>query len=172
MVCQNCGTQLPDGTPMCPTCGAQLQQAYADPNQVYNQPGAASSMKNNKTMFIGIAAAAVVAIVLVVVLLLGSSKYNGTYELKSVSMYGQEFTVKELEELSGEKIDATLTVKGKKCTLDAEFVGVKDASGKIKFDGDEVTIDDGSEVMKGDYDKDDKAIILEASGVEMKFVKE
>ena len=171
MVCQNCGTQLPDGTPMCPTCGAQLQQAYADPNQGYNQPVAASSMKNNKTMFIGIAAAAVVAIIAIVVLLIGSSKYNGTYELDSVSMYGQEFTVAELEAASGQTIDATLTVKGKKCTLDAEFVGVSDASGKITIKGDEVTIDDGSEVLKGDYDKDDKAIILEASGVEMKFVK-
>lgn len=196
MMCQNCGTQLPDGTPMCPTCGAQLyaaqpQQPYMDPNQNFNQPYvqapyvAAPAKKNNTGLIIGIIVAivAVIAVIAAIVLLKkdddddgGSkskkNKYNGTYELESVEMYGQEFTVKELEEASGQTIDATLTVKGKKCTLDAEFVGVSNASGEIEFDGDIVTIDDGTEVLQGDYIEDEKAIVLEASGVSMKFVKQ
>ena len=172
MVCQNCGTQLPDGTPVCSTCGAALvapQQPYMDPNQpVYS---AAPAKKNNTGLIVGIIAAivaiAIVAVVLVKVL--GGSDYDGTYKFSKASMYGMEYTVEEMEAMSGESFDMTLTVKGSKCTLEAPAMGYDSASCKIKFDGDEVTLIDGDETLVGTYDADEKSITITASGVAMTF---
>ncbi|MBR3833000.1 MAG: zinc ribbon domain-containing protein [Lachnospiraceae bacterium] len=174
MVCQNCGTQLPDGTPACPTCGAQLaaQQPYMDPNQMFNQaPAAAPAKKNNTGMIIGIVVAvvAVIAIILVAVNLLGGSEYDGKYKLTSCASMGMEFTVEQMEAMSGESFDMTLEVKGSRCTLDAKAMGYDKASCKIKFDGDEVTLIDGDETLVGTYDADAKSITISASGVDMIF---
>ena len=43
MFCNNCGAQIPDGSPFCPSCGAQQaqqaqQQAYQQQPQGYQQP--------------------------------------------------------------------------------------------------------------------------------------
>lgn len=43
MYCNNCGAQIPDGSPFCPSCGAQqtqqqAQQGYQQPQQGYQQP--------------------------------------------------------------------------------------------------------------------------------------
>lgn len=175
MVCQNCGTQLPDGTPMCPTCGAQLmaQQPYMDPNQMFNQAPVASApvKKNNTGMIIGIVVAivAIVAIVLVAGNLLGGGKYDGTYKLTECSSMGMTFTVEEMEQMSGQSFQMSIVVKGSKCTLDAKAMGYDKASCKIKFDGEDVTLIDGDETMYGTYDADAKTITISSAGVDMIF---
>ncbi|MBQ9935456.1 MAG: zinc ribbon domain-containing protein [Lachnospiraceae bacterium] len=175
MVCQNCGTQLPDGTPMCPTCGAQLmaQQPYMDPNQMFNQAPVASApvKKNNTGMIIGIVVAivAIVAIVLVAGKLLGGSEYDGTYKLTECSSMGMTFTVEEMEQMSGQSFQMSIVVKGSKCTLDAKAMGYDKASCKIKFDGEDVTLIDGDETMYGTYDADAKTITISSAGVDMIF---
>ncbi len=175
MVCQNCGTQLPDGTAACPTCGAQLmaQQPYMDPNQaLFNQaPVAAPAKKNNTGMIIGIVAAivAIVAIVLVAGNLLGGGKYDGKYKLTECSSMGMTFTVEEMEQMSGQSFDMTIIIKGSKCTLDAKAMGYDKASCKIKFDGEDVTLIDGDETLYGTYDPEAKTITISSSGVDMVF---
>ncbi len=181
MVCQNCGTQLPDGTPMCPTCGAQLmaQQPYMDPNQMFNQApvAAAPAKKSNTGMIIGIVAAivAIVAIVLVAGKLLGGSgggKYNGTYKLTECTSMGMTFTVEEMEQMSGQSFQMSIIVKGSKCTLDAKSMGYDKASCKIKFDGEDVTLIDGDETLYGTYDAEAETITITSSGVDMIFTKQ
>ncbi len=179
MICQNCGTQLPDGTPACPTCGAQFmaQQPYMDPNMPYTAAPAAPAKKSNVGLIVGIVAAvAIVVIAIVLVKLLGGkdeakSEYDGNYKLASCAMYGMEYSVAEMEEMSlGQSFDMTLTVKGNKCTLDAKSMGYDKASCKIKFDGDTVTLIEGDEEMVGTYNADEKSIVLNSAGVDMKFV--
>lgn len=173
MVCQNCGTQLPDGTPACPTCGAQLAaQPYMDPNQMFNQAPVVTPVKKNNTgMIIGIVAAivAIVAIVLVAGNLLGGGKYDGKYKLTECSSMGMTFTVEQMEEMSGQSFDMTIIVKGSKCTLDAKAMGYDKASCKIKFDGEDVTLIDGDEELYGIYDAEAKTITISSSGVDMVF---
>ncbi len=185
MVCPNCGTQVPDGTGFCTTCGAQMPMAdpnagYANPNDaLFNQQpyqaAPAAPAKSSKTgMIVGIAAAvvAVALIIFFVVKLVGGGKYNGTYEFYSFSGFGMTYTAEELEEQSGQKMDMTLVVKNGKCTLNAEAMGVSDSgSAKIKFDGDKVTFIDGDEEMYGSYDADEEIITLEIEGMEMAFKK-
>ena len=169
MVCQNCGTQLPDGTPSCPTCGAQFfaQQPYDDA-PAYS---AAPAKKSNTGLIIGIVVAivAVIAIVLVLSNLLGGSKYDGKYKLTACASMGMEFTIEQMEAMSGESFDMTLEVKGSKCTLDAKAMGYDKASCKIKFDGDTVTLIEDGEELVGTYDADAKTITISASGVDMIF---
>lgn len=174
MVCQNCGTQLPDGTPVCSTCGAPLmapQQPYMDPNQAAYGAPAAPAKKNNTGMIVGIIAAVVAIVIVAIVLIkaLGGSEYDGTYKFSKASMYGMEYSVEEMEAMSGESFDMTLTVKGSKCTLEAEAMGYDSASCKIKFDGTDVTLIDGDEELIGTYDADEKSITITASGVAMTF---
>ncbi len=168
MVCQNCGTQLPDGTPACPTCGAQLmaQQPYMDPNQaLFNQAPVATPVKKNNTgMIIGIVAAivAVIAIVIVAIKLIGggSSEYDGTYKFTKGYAMGIEVTVEQMEAASGTSYDMTLTVKGNKCTMEAEAMGVEKAVCKITFDGNDVTLVDGNDEFTGTYDPEEKSISI------------
>ena len=212
-MCQNCGTQLPDGTPMCPTCGAQLfaaqpQQAYMNPNQNYNQQpygqtpygqapygqaygqapyGAAPAKKSNTGLIIGIIIAiiAVAAIVVAIVLLnkdkddegddRSSSKkksYDGTYTFEYCEINGQSFTAEELEGASGRSFNMSLIVKGDKCTVDAEDMGMTKGTCKIEFDGTNVTLVDSSETLYGTYDPDEESITLSSQGVDMTFVKD
>ncbi len=162
MVCQNCGTQLPDGTPSCPTCGAQLMA------QPYTAAPVAPAKKNNTGMIIGIVVAvvAVIAIILVASGLLGNSEYNGDYKLVKCSYYGEVYTMEEMEAMSGTSYDMTLTVKGSRCTLKSNG---ETGTGKISFDGDTVTIEDDSETLEGEYDADTKTITLYMYGVGMIF---
>ena len=169
MVCQNCGTQLPDGTPSCPTCGAQLGAPYMDPNQMFNQaPVAAPAKKSNTGMIIGIVVAvvAVIAIVLVAVSLLGGSEYDGKYKLTTCTYMGQEFSISDMEAMMGESYDMTLTVKGSRCTLTSDG---ETGKGKISFDGNTVTIEDDEETLEGEYDADAKTITINMYGVGMIF---
>ncbi len=184
MVCSNCGTQVPDGTPMCPTCGAQLQAAapdmgYANPNDaLFNQqPYEAAPVapaKSKTGMIVGIVAAvvAIALIVFFVVKLAGGSKYNGTYDFYSFSYMGMTLSAEEMEAAAGEELDINLVVKNGKCTLNANSLGYSDSgSAKIKFDGEEVTFIDGDEEMYGTYDADEEIITLEIDGMEMAFKK-
>lgn len=179
MVCQNCGTQLPDGTPSCPTCGAQfMAQPASNPNDaLFNQASytaAAPAKKNNTGMIIGIVVAlvAIVAIVLIAGNLLGGSEYDGKYKFTSATSMGMTFTAEQMEEMSGDSFDMTLEIKGSKCTLDAKAMGYDKASCKIKFDGDTVTLIDGDEELVGTYDADAETITITASGVDMVFTKQ
>ena len=170
MVCQNCGTQLPDGTPSCPTCGAQMfapQQPYMDPNQPYTAAPAAPAKKSNGALIgIIVAVVAVIAIVLVAVNLLGGSEYDGKYKLTKCTYMGQEFTISDMEAMMGESYDMTLTVKGSRCTLNSNG---ETGKGKISFDGDTVTIEDDEETLEGEYDADAKTITINMYGVGMIF---
>lgn len=182
MVCQNCGTQLPDGTGVCTTCGAALaadpNMGYANPNDaLFNQAPyeAPEAPKKNKTgMIVGIVAAivAVALIVFFVIKLVGGGKYDGTYEFYSFSAFGMTYTAEDFESM-GQSVDGIyLEVKGSKCTLYASDMGVEDSgSAKIKFDGDKVTFIDGDEEMYGTYDADEQIITLEIDGMEMGFKK-
>jgi len=167
MVCQNCGTQLPDGTPACPACGAQFyaQQPYMDPNQMFNQAPVATPVKKSNTgMIIGIiaAVAAVIAIVIIAIKFLGggSSEYDGTYKFTKGYAMGIEVSVEQMEAVNGQSYEMSLTIKGNKCTMDAEAMGIKKATCKIKFDGDDVTIIDGKDEFTGTYDPDEKSISI------------
>ena len=164
MVCQNCGTQLSDGTPSCPTCGAPLMA----PQQPYTAAPAAPAKSGNGKM-IGIIAAviAVVAIVVVAVMLLGGGKYNGKYELVRCSFGGEEeYTIAEMEAMMPGDYNMTLTVRGRRCTLESsEDKGV----GKITFDGNDITVEDDVDTFTGTYDPDAKTITLDMYGVGMVF---
>ena len=169
MVCQNCGTQLPDGTPSCPTCGAQMfaQQPYMDPNQPYTAaPAAPAKGGNNKMVGIIAAVVAIVAIVVVAVLLLGGGEYDGKYKLTKCSYGGEVYSIEDMELMLGESYDMTLTVKGKRCTLTSDG---ETGRGKITFDGDTVTVEDDTDTIEGTYDADAKTITLYMYGVGMVF---
>lgn len=173
MICQNCGTQLPDGTPSCPTCGtqffAQPQQPYMDPNQPYTSAPVMPAKKNNTGMIIGIIAAviAVVAVIIVLVKVLGGegggsakSPYDGTYKFTKGYAYGIEVTLEQMEQINGQSYDMTLIVKGNKCTMEAPAMGIDKAVCKIKIDGTDVELIDGDTTMTGTYDEVEKSISI------------
>lgn len=107
-------------------------------------------------------------------LIIQGIKYNGTYELSEISTMGVAFSAEEFEEISGLKLDMTLTIKGNKCTLSADMAGMGVAGAgdaRIKFSGDTVTIEDGRQTITGTYDSKEKTITLTSQGVDMVFKK-
>lgn len=179
MNCPNCGTQLPDGTTFCTTCGSALdaQPATNVNDALFNNAAPAytpAPAKKGKGGVIGIIVGviALLAIAFVLVYFVFNGRYNGTYEFDSMSAFGLTYTREEMEDLYGESLDISLKVTFTKCTLDADALGYSGSgSAKIKFKGDEVTFIDGDEEMTGTYDSKEKSITISAEGVEMKFVK-
>ena len=101
-------------------------------------------------------------------------KYNGTYELSEVSAYGISFSSEEFEEISGQKLDMKLTIKGSKCTISSDMAGlgiVGSGSVKINFSGENVTIESSSQTITGKYDSKEKTITITYQGVDMVFSK-
>lgn len=182
MNCPNCGAELPEGSTWCAACGNAIdaQPAGGAADSLFSgTPVAEAPAKKSKAGLI-VAVVAIVAViaVLAVVVILKGGKHNGTYKLTSLSAYGMEFSVDQFESMAGVKVDMTLTVKGSKCelkvskeTAEAMGSGFTSGTGKIKFDGDKVTIEsDGT--LTGTYDADAKTITLSASGVDMVFTKQ
>lgn len=179
MNCPNCGAELPEGSTWCAACGnaidAQSSGGAADA-LFSSSPAAEAPAKKKSSAGAIIAVIAVIAVVavLAVVVLMKGGKYNGTYELSEVSAMGMTYSAEEFEQLSGQKLDMTLTVKGSKCTLSANMPGMGvsgDGSAKIKFSGDTVTIEDNSQTITGKYDSSAKTITLNSQGVDMVFKK-
>lgn len=177
MNCPNCGAELPEGSTWCAACGSAVdaQQSGGVNDALFSSaPASAPAKKSNVGAIIAVIAVVVVIAVLAVVVLTRGGKYNGTYELSEVSAFGMTFSAKEFEEMSGQKLDMTLTVKGSKCTLSADMadMGVEGSgSAKIKFSGDTVTITDGGQTITGKYDSSEKTITLNSQGVDMVFRK-
>ncbi|MBR5420454.1 MAG: DUF4234 domain-containing protein [Lachnospiraceae bacterium] len=53
MFCNNCGTQLPDGTAVCPNCGAALSAGAQMGNAMNNVAGAAQNVFNQAEQTVG-----------------------------------------------------------------------------------------------------------------------
>ena len=97
--------------------------------------------------------------------------YDGTYVLSSCKSDGQSFTIEEMESASGQSFDMSLIVNGSVCTLNAEAMGYDSTTCKIKFDGTDVTLMDGTDEMYGTYDPEQESITISSAGVDMIFVK-
>ncbi len=179
MNCPTCGADLPDGTAVCPICGAALAPATNSVNNaLFNQApvntSTVTAKKGGAGATVGIIAGivAVLAIAFAVCWFVLGWKYNGTYQFDSASMYGETYSAADLESMAGQSLNMTLKVSFGKCTLDADALGYTGSgSAKIRFKGDKVTFIDGSEEMEGTYDKSTKTISLEANGVTMYFKK-
>ncbi len=177
MNCPNCGAELPEGSTWCAACGnaVDAQQSGGVNDALFSSsPAGAPAKKSNVGAIIAVIAAVVVIAVLAVVVLSKSGKYDGTYELSEVSAMGMTFSADEFASMTGQTLDMTLTVKGSKCTLSANMPGMGvegDGSAKIKFSGDTVTIEDGSQTITGKYDSSAKTITLNSQGVDMVFKK-
>ena len=64
MTCQHCGTQCPEGTSVCPHCGAALaQQTYQQQQPVYQQPYDATKEVMSVGSYIGVFILSVIPIV-------------------------------------------------------------------------------------------------------------
>ena len=134
-----------------------------------------SPKKNNSSDIVKYAIIALIAIFFIGGFLNNWRKlnmHNGTYELVSASQGGLTYTVEELEAVSGMDIFASLKIKGSRCEVKIDYTYIKtDGVGQIKFDGNNVTIKDSSDTMKGHYNAGDKSITLESNGAELKFIK-
>ena len=144
MFCSNCGSNIPDGSTMCPNCGAAQQPQYNDPygqqnnyNQNYSQPYQASApapAKNNNTLLIvGIIVAVVAAIAIIVAIVLtkkddkdkDSASADGTY-------------VCDL----GGGAEMQLVISGSSARLSSSVNGseVMVLTGTVTIDGEDITI--------------------------------
>lgn len=177
MNCPNCGAELPEGSTWCAACGnaVDAQQSGGVNDALFSSsPAGAPAKKSNVGAIIAVIAAVVVIAVLAVVVLTKGGKYNGTYEISEVSAFGMTFSAAEFEEMYGQKLDMSITVKGSKCTISANMSGMGvegSGSAKIKFSGDTVTIEDSSQTITGKYDSSAKTITLTSQGVDMVFKK-
>lgn len=100
------------------------------------------------------------------------NRYNGTYELTAASAAGMTMTVDEMEALVGMTVYARLEVKGSRCELTINYSYInRSGSAKIKFDGNDITITDASDVIHGTYDPIEKTISLESDGSTLIFEK-
>ena len=138
-------------------------------NAPYSQPIQAQAVakKQPPKSAIIIGAVALVAIAAIIVFLFlggNTSKYNGTYDLDTVSYLGMEFPA---EDFTNE--EAYIKIKGDKATLRAEGEDTRTAT--IKIDGEDVKITDGEDTIKGKYDADEKTITIEMEGIGMTFKK-
>ncbi len=116
-----------------------------------------------------VAAAAVVAVIFL--MKGGSGEYDGTYNFVSAEVSGMSFTKEELENMSGQKFDMKLTIKGNKITIDAEDMGIEKGTGTVTIKGSTVTIEDSNETLTGEYDSATKTITVTAGGATMHFQK-
>lgn len=116
MFCPNCGTQIPNESTFCGTCGfglqenqgvQQPQQGYANPNgqQVYNNPyaqqypGAPVSHKRRNIIIISsVASAVVIALIIVLILVLGGDSFTGTW--RASGFIDKNCEVVDLDELT------------------------------------------------------------------------
>ncbi|MBR3598392.1 MAG: hypothetical protein IKL53_00785, partial [Lachnospiraceae bacterium] len=97
---------------------------------------------------------------------------HGTYELASTASSGQSFTVEEMEEISGETYAMTLTINSGFCLVDASEMGAGQGMATIYVDdNNNVTLDDGAEVLYGTYDPVEDTITLTMGDVDMIFEK-
>lgn len=97
---------------------------------------------------------------------------DGTYALESCTTLGMTYSVEELEAMTGDSFDMTLTIHKDVCTLNAEAMGFSNGSCAITVDGDQITLIDGTEVLTGTYDEVEQSITITSYGIDMKFVKE
>ena len=100
------------------------------------------------------------------------STYDGTYVLESFTALGLTYSREEMEAMTGESFDMKLIIAGDTCTLDANSMGYDMTSCDITIDGNDITLDDGIDVITGFYDEQEESITLYSSGVDMKFVKQ
>ena len=97
---------------------------------------------------------------------------HGTYELASTASGGQSFTVEEMEEISGETYAMTLTINSGFCLVDASEMGAGQGMATIYVDdNNNVTLDDGAEVLYGTYDPVADTITISMDGIDMVFEK-
>ncbi|MBQ6659974.1 MAG: zinc ribbon domain-containing protein [Lachnospiraceae bacterium] len=160
MFCTKCGNQVPDGSAVCPVCGAQLAAPQAAPQAAPVSPVAkakAAGGKLNKKMLtiIGCAAAAVVVIIALILLLSGGpeSVVKKYMKLQEELDEAQEVKNKKLNgDINDIKEDINdLTYKSKKAQKALKLL--KDDEEKeadIKWEIDESeTYDDDDAVFKG-----------------------
>lgn len=99
-------------------------------------------------------------------------KYDGKYEMVSVSVAGYEFTLEELQAYSGQVFSGSLDVKGNKVyVVMSEDYNSDSGYGSIKIKDGKVTIKDSSETIKGTYNASEKTISLNLYGGELVFKK-
>lgn len=145
MFCSNCGSNIPDGSNMCPNCGAPQQPQYNDPfnqpynyGQNYNQPyQAPAPKKSNTAVIIGIIVA-IVAIAAIVVAIILTKKDDDSSDSSGGSTT-ESYDGRYVSDLGG-GATMTLTVSGSyvKLTSEANGITVFSLDGTITFSGSSV----------------------------------
>lgn len=165
MICPTCGNENPDGSVVCTVCNSAL---VSTPTMSYSQPSySAPAKKSNGGLIAAIAIIAVLAIVAILGFTTLGWKYNGTYELDSISSMGMTFTMDEVKEIMGDTMSAELKVSFGTYKVSGDVFGSSGSEkGKIKFKGSKFTIDDD---MSGYMDGD--KLIIEQDGSQLIFKK-
>ena len=101
-----------------------------------------------------------------------TNKYNGKYEMTSMSGYGITMTVEDLETLWGTDVYASIEIRGNHCTMVLNYGDIqKDGAVNMKIDGNDITLSDATDTIYGTYDPVEHTISLEADDATMLFEK-
>ena len=181
MFCGNCGSQIADGSAVCPNCGAQMapksqapsmnqgasfqnpgfqNSQYQNPQGGYVNQGASAAPAPKKANFklIGILAACVVVIALVVVLaikLLGGSGPKGTYT-DGETLYTFD---KNTLTISGDGLEVSFEYKMDKedVVVDVDSFDMSDSFWTYVANEFDVDVDDLEEYLEDYADYSDEA---------------
>lgn len=118
MICESCGTALPDETNLCPNCGAILTKSpnHVDETDMFDMSNESldkvpKESRNKSTAIVGVVAILVVAVLVIAIVMKIVNKDGASSKLvhgavKSVTSSGAEFKITAKED--GDKV----TVKG------------------------------------------------------------
>lgn len=127
--------------------------------------------KAKKTTIIVVCVVAVIAIIFSIYYFALGGRYNGKYELSSVTVLGMTVESEDFAEVFGDQGHLTMIVKGDKCTFEGDlidsFVGEEH---QIKIKKDTVTLDFavGAD-FTGTYEKG--KIVIDMGGMYLNFEK-